>query len=114
MEQPRYKSYHLEKPTIHKINIWNYEATHCFLYMSCDICKNKNKCLHIKHKSEICVVAPKIDKLLSNFCVARVSGFTSDEFYIDKKYIKHSHIERFKETAKFLRMKYIVDDNVRK
>ncbi len=117
MDKEKYKSYHLndEKPTIHKINIWDANAERLFLYMSCDICRYHDRCLHTKHKNEICTVAPKIEKLFNEFLVGRVSSFASDEFYIDKKYSRPWHINRFKETVKFLRMKYIKDpkENVR-
>ena len=113
MDETEYKSYHLndEKPTIHKINIWDANAERLFLYMSCDICRYHNRCLHTKHKNEICTVAPKIEKLFSKFIYGRVSSFVSDEFYIDAKFSKRRDITQFKEIVKFLRMKYIKDPN---
>ncbi len=113
MDNQKYKSYHLndEKPTIHKINVWNCDSTHCFLYMSCDICRYHDRCLHTKHKNEICTVAPKVEKLFSKFIYGRVSSFASDEFYIDEKFSKRRDITQFKEIVKFLRMKYIKDPN---
>jgi hypothetical protein len=67
--------------------------------------------LHTKHKNEICTVAPKVEKLFSKFIYGSVSSFASDEFYIDEKFSKRRDITQFKETVKFLRMKYIKDPN---
>lgn len=113
MDETEYKSYHLndEKPTIHKINVWNSDSTYCFLFMDCEICRYHDRCLNIKHKNKICTVVPKIEKLFTKFIYGRVSSFMSDEFYIDEKYNKQRDITKFKETAKFLRMKYIKDKN---
>lgn len=110
MEKEQYKSYNQGK-TIHKISIWNHDASRTFLYMSCEICRYNNRCKDIKHKSDICTVAQKTEKLFSDFLYGRVSSFLSDEFFIDKKYTGHSKIEKFKKIVKYLRMKYILDPN---
>ncbi len=96
-------------PTIHKIELCAFDDWYTFLYISCKICKYQEKCENIKHKSEICIVAQKLEKVVGPISYCRVASFMKDEFYI-----KRNHLKTIKDTAKFFRMKYIIDDeNVR-
>ena len=108
MESEQYKSYRTE-PTIHKIEVRAFDEPCTYLYVSCKICKYQEKCAKVKHKSEICVVAGKLNKIIGPISYCRVSSFLTDEFYV-----KRNHTKTLKETAKFFRMKYIVEnENVR-
>lgn len=103
------KSYYSEE-TIHKVEVRDFKSLRVFLYISCDKCKQKEKCKNIKHKREICVVSQKLDKLIGYLTRCRVSGFLADEFYtFDGK----THVEQIKKTVKYLRMKYMVKQDVR-
>ena len=113
MKTIKYKSYHLGKPTLHKINVWDAGAEHLYLYMSCNMCKYKNYCLDKKHKQEDCFVVPKLDAIFSEFLIGRVSSFLSDEFYIDQKYNKLLYINQFKKAIKKIGKQFIKKENVR-
>ncbi len=108
MEKERFKSY-MMGPTIHKVEMRAFDDLHTFLYISCKICKHQEQCENIKHKSDICVVARKLEKIVGPISYCRVASFMTDEFYI-----KRDHMKIIKDTVKFFRMKYIIDDeNVR-
>ena len=110
MENKHYKSYHMEEPTVHRVNVFNLNSQYRYLFIHCERCKFYNRCLNIKHKREICLVAKKTEELLMPFTQARVSSFLSDEFYIQAK---SKHTDNLKRIFKFLRMKYVTDQNGR-
>ena len=95
--------------TVHKINIWSFDASQCFFYMSCNMCKFRNKCKEKKHKQETCNVAITAEKILQHLLCGHVSGFVADEFFIDKKFNSSESIKKLRKTASFLRTKYIRD-----
>ena len=102
MEQKQYKSYRKE-PTIHRVNVFHLMSSYRLFHMSCEDCKLEYKCCGEKHKNTICVVARKMENLLTNFTRGRIASFISDDFYI----LAHKkEQEELKEIFKFLRMKY--------
>lgn len=100
------------KPISHKVVIFHWDLPRVLLKISCDTCKHEHRCHNLEHKRDNCIVSKATEKLIGPFVRATVSGFVSEEFYIDGKYSSFKDKEQFKNIFKFLRMKY-VKKNVR-
>ena len=91
----------------HKVVVFHWNTPHVLLKISCNNCKLEHKCHDIEHKRDNCAVSKATEKLIGPFTRATVSGFVSEEFYIDGRYSSFRHKENFKNIFKFLRMKYV-------
>ena len=106
MGKDQYKSY-TQEPTIHSVNVFLLSDLRRLFHISCENCKHEHKCHDIEHKRDNCVVSKAAEKLIGPFVRATVSGFVSEEFYIDGKYSSFKDKENFKNIFKFLRMKHV-------
>ena len=110
MENGDYKSYKMD-PTIHRVNIFHLYSNYNFMYLSCKVCKLRDECYNIKHKSEICELAKDTNNMLKNFIRGHICSFGSDDFYV---YTKHPEKEwQIKKAAKHLFTKYMDSEYVR-
>ena len=96
-----------EKLISHKVVVFHWDVPRVLLKVYCDICKYEHRCHNIEHKRDNCIVSQATEKLIGPFTRASVSGFVSEEFYIDGKYSSFADKEHFKKIFKYLRMKYV-------